>query len=115
MRSKKDDKRITKLGSFIRKYHLDEFPQLINVIKGEMTFVGLRPVVPSEEADYSSEFWEKRISIKPGLTSLGIVSKASTIDEIVKFDLKYLKQRNFILDLKIIIKTIFKPFYNRSF
>ncbi len=108
----KDDPRVTRFGAFLRKYSLDELPQFINVLKGEMSLVGTRPPTPEEVGQY--EKWHhRRISIRPGLTGLWQVSgrnKISNFDEIVKLDLKYIDSWSIWLDCKIIFKTIFVIF-----
>ncbi len=104
----KDDPRITRVGRFLRKTSLDEFPQFINVLLGQMSVVGTRPPTPDEVSQY--ELWHlKRICIKPGITGLWQVSGRNEIkdfDEIVKLDLKYIENWRFRDDLYIILKTI---------
>jgi exopolysaccharide biosynthesis polyprenyl glycosylphosphotransferase len=104
----KDDPRITRVGSFIRKTSLDEFPQFLCVLKGEMSLVGTRPPTVEEVKQY--KLWHhKRISIKPGLTGLWQTSgrnKISDFDQVVRLDCKYLENWKFINDIKIILKTI---------
>ena len=118
-----DDPRITKVGKFIRKYKLDELPQLINVLKGEMSFVGPRPEVPIEVETYNDE--ERRIlNVKPGITDYasmtfhneGEILKGSSDphqayrEKIrpgkIRLALKYVDEQSFWVDLKIIIQTI---------
>ncbi len=102
-----NDSRITKVGSFIRKTSLDELPQLINVLKGDMSLVGPRPPIPYECELY--DIWHRRrlLSCKPGITGLWQVTGRSrtTFDEMVRLDLKYIREWNLLLDLKIIIMT----------
>lgn len=103
----KDDPRVTKIGRFIRKTSIDELPQLLNIIKGEMTLVGPRPPLPKEVAKY--EAWQKlRLSVKPGLTGLWQISGRSNVgfEEMVRMDLRYIRERSLFYDIKIIIKTI---------
>lgn len=103
----KDDPRVTKIGRFIRKTSIDELPQLINIIKGEMTLVGPRPPLPREVAKY--EAWQKlRLSVKPGLTGLWQISGRSNVgfEEMVRMDLRYIRERSLLYDIKILIKTI---------
>ncbi|OXX83036.1 multidrug MFS transporter, partial [Paraclostridium benzoelyticum] len=99
----KDDPRITKVGRFIRKTSLDELPQLINVIKGDMSLVGPRPPIPREVEQYN-EYQMQRLLVKPGLTCIWQVSGRNEIgfDEWVDLDLKYIKDRSIYLDLKLI-------------
>ncbi|MBD7916610.1 exopolysaccharide biosynthesis polyprenyl glycosylphosphotransferase [Clostridium sp. Sa3CUN1] len=102
----KDDPRVTKVGKFIRKTSIDELPQLINVLKGEMSLVGPRPSLPKEVAKF--EKWMlKRLDVKPGLTCYWQVSGRNNIDfeDWMKLDLKYVEDRSFLLDLKLIFKT----------
>jgi Undecaprenyl-phosphate galactose phosphotransferase WbaP len=103
----KDDPRVTKIGKFLRRTSFDEFPQLINILKGEMSLVGPRPVVDDEESKYGEDF--KRIfSVKPGLTGLWQVSGRSDTDynERVSFDTYYLQSWSVWLDMWILYKTV---------
>jgi lipopolysaccharide/colanic/teichoic acid biosynthesis glycosyltransferase len=103
----KDDPRITAVGKFLRKTSLDELPQFINVLKGEMSLVGPRPPIPYECDLY--DIWHKRrlLSCKPGITGLWQVTGRSrtTFDEMVRLDLKYIREWNLWLDLKIMFMT----------
>jgi lipopolysaccharide/colanic/teichoic acid biosynthesis glycosyltransferase len=102
----KNDPRVTKVGRFIRKTSIDELPQLINVLKGEMSLVGPRPSLPKEVSKF--EPWMlKRLSVKPGLTCYWQVSGRNNIDfeDWMKLDLQYVNDRSFWLDLKLILKT----------
>lgn len=103
----KNDPRVTKVGKFIRKTSIDELPQLINVLKGEMSLVGPRPSLPKEVSKF--EPWMlKRLSVKPGLTCYWQVSGRNNIDfeNWMKLDLQYVNDRSFWLDLKLILKTV---------
>jgi exopolysaccharide biosynthesis polyprenyl glycosylphosphotransferase len=104
----KNDPRITKLGRFLRKYSLDELPQLWSVLKGDMSVVGPRPQVQSEAKRFES--WHRRkLSVKPGLTCLWQISGRSSIssfDEWVRLDLAYIDNWSLWLDFKILIKTV---------
>lgn len=104
----KDDPRITKVGKFMRKASLDEFPQFVNVLKGEMSLVGTRPPTLDEVEQYKP--WHlRRISAKPGITGLWQVSgrnKITDFDEIVELDCRYLDQWRFFDDIKILFKTV---------
>jgi exopolysaccharide biosynthesis polyprenyl glycosylphosphotransferase len=104
----KNDPRITKVGRFMRKYSLDELPQLWSVLKGDMAVVGPRPPLESELPKFDS--WHRRkLSVKPGLTCLWQVSGRSTItefDEWVKLDLAYIDNWSLWLDFKILAMTI---------
>jgi exopolysaccharide biosynthesis polyprenyl glycosylphosphotransferase len=103
----KDDPRVTSIGRIMRKLSLDEFPQFINVLKGEMSLVGTRPPTVDEVADYQ-KWHHRRISIRPGITGLWQVSgrnKIKNFDEIVKLDLAYIDNWSIWLDFKVIFKT----------
>lgn len=103
-----NDPRMTRVGRFLRKTSLDEVPQFINVIKGEMSLVGTRPPTLDEVEKY--EPWHRRrISMKPGITGLWQVSgrnKITDFDEVVRLDLKYIDHWRFLNDIKIILQTI---------
>jgi exopolysaccharide biosynthesis polyprenyl glycosylphosphotransferase len=104
----KNDPRITPLGRIMRRLSLDELPQFVNVLKGEMSLVGTRPPTPKEVEEY--EKWHhRRISIKPGITGLWQVSGRSRIgdfDEIVRLDLQYIDSWSIWLDIRLILKTV---------
>ena len=103
----KDDPRITKVGKFIRKTSIDELPQLINVIKGDMSLVGPRPSLPKEVEKFEQWMME-RLEVKPGLTCIWQVSGRNNIDfeDWMKLDIKYVRERSFKLDIKLILKTV---------
>ncbi|MEC0282044.1 sugar transferase [Terribacillus saccharophilus] len=103
----KEDPRVTKIGRFLRKTSLDELPQLINVIKGEMSLVGPRPALPKEVETYTS-FERQRLEVTPGLTCFWQVEGRSNIgfEEQVQLDLKYIEKRSFKTDISLIIRTI---------
>ncbi len=103
----KDDPRITPLGKILRKTSLDELPQLFNVLMGNMSVVGPRPIIPEEVEKYG-DFAEKLFSVKPGLTGLYQVSGRSDLpyDQRVKLDMEYIDKQSFLLDLFIILRTI---------
>lgn len=103
-----NDGRITKIGRFLRRTSLDELPQLLNVLKGEMSLVGPRPNVFVQRHEYSQEDWDKRNSVKPGITGLhqATLRSASTAEERLALDLKYVNKASFLLDLKIILLTV---------
>lgn len=109
------DPRVTRVGSFIRKTSIDELPQLMNVLRGEMTLVGPRPALPDEVALYT-EFERQRLSVTPGLTCYWQVSGRSNIgfDEWVQLDLQYIKERSMLVDLKLICKTVFVLFGSKD-
>ncbi len=103
----KKDPRVTKIGRFLRKYSLDELPQLFNVLKGDMSLVGPRPPLPSEVVEYESSHMS-RLSIKPGITGLSQVRGRSDLpfSRWVRWDLWYINNWSFWLDIKIILWTI---------
>jgi lipopolysaccharide/colanic/teichoic acid biosynthesis glycosyltransferase len=103
-----DDPRITKVGKFIRKTSLDEFPQFINVLKGEMSLVGTRPPTEDEFLQYESAH-KRRLMLKPGLTGLWQVSGRSDIndfDEVVRMDLEYIDNWSVKMDVMLLFKTV---------
>ena len=103
-----NDPRITRVGRFLRKTSLDEFPQFINVLKGEMSMVGTRPPTPDEVKQYE-DWHRRRISMKPGITGLWQVSgrnKITDFTEVVKLDLQYIDHWQFWHDLAILWKTV---------
>ncbi|MGB9856557.1 MAG: sugar transferase [Dictyoglomaceae bacterium] len=103
----KEDPRVTRVGKFLRKWSLDEIPQLFNILKGEMSIVGPRPVVRKELLKYGP-FAEEILRVKPGLTGLWQVSGRSDVDYArrIQLDLYYIQNWSLALDLKIILKTI---------
>ncbi|MEI6218504.1 MAG: sugar transferase, partial [bacterium] len=103
----KNDPRITRIGRLLRRTSIDELPQLINVLKGEMSLVGPRPPLPAEVRQY--ERWQRRrLSMKPGITGLWQVSGRSELsfDEWMRLDLAYIDSWSFWADLAIILRTI---------
>lgn len=98
---------ITRAGCFLRKSSLDELPQLINIIKGEMSLVGPRPNVPWEVEHYSDWHYE-RLKVLPGLTGLAQIHGRSSIsfDEIAEYDLQYVQNANFRMDMAILLGTV---------
>ena len=112
----KDDPRITKVGHFLRKTSLDEFPQFWNVLKGDMSLVGTRPPTESEFEQYN-EHYRRRLSMTPGLTGLWQVSGRSEIedfDEVVKLDLEYIDNWSLTLDFKILLRTVGVVLFGRG-
>jgi exopolysaccharide biosynthesis polyprenyl glycosylphosphotransferase len=102
-----NDPRVTSIGRFLRKTSLDELPQFINVLRGEMALVGPRPPLAYELAHYK-EWHRGRLAVKPGLTGLWQVSGRSTVpfDEMVMLDLYYIENWSIALDMKIILRTV---------
>lgn len=103
----KEDPRITKIGKFIRRTSIDELPQLINVLKGEMSLVGPRPPLPREVREYTS-YDKQRLLVTPGCTGLWQVSGRSNLsfEQMVELDVYYIIQRNIIFDIKILLRTV---------
>lgn len=97
------DPRITRVGKFIRKTSIDELPQLINILKGDMSVVGPRPFIPNEQALLPKD----RLLVKPGLSCYWQICGKNnlSVEEQIELDLKYVKERSFFVDLKIILKT----------
>lgn len=103
----KDDPRVTHVGKFIRKYSIDELPQLLNIIKGDMSIVGPRPILLSQMEECNA-YEKQRLIVKPGLTCYWQVGGRANIkwDEWVELDLKYIKDMSVSTDIKLIFKTI---------
>jgi len=106
----RDNSRVTRAGFFLRKYSLDELPQFINILKGEMSLVGTRPPVPEEVDGYSAQ-QRGRLHGKPGLTGLAQINGCSDMEfnRIVQFDVYYIRHRTIWLYFKILILTV--PFF----
>lgn len=107
----KEDNRITKMGSFLRKTSLDELPQLFNVFKGDMSLVGPRPEIPDVVKYYPPEY-AQRLLVLPGITGLAQVSGRGEIElaKTIYYDLTYIKNFSVWLDIKILFKTVFSVF-----
>lgn len=103
----KDDPRVTPIGKFIRKTSIDEFPQFINVLKGEMSLIGPRPYLPREKEDMKEAYYYI-VTCKPGLTGLWQVSGRSDVDfeNRLKLDLEYIEKESFSYDTKLFFKTL---------
>lgn len=106
-----DELRLTKIGSFVRKTSLDEIPQLLNVLKGDMSLIGPRPLLPQYLTLYSEE-QKKRHQVKPGITGWAQVNGRNTIswEQKFEYDVWYVTQCSFILDMKIVLMTLKKVF-----
>lgn len=103
----RDDPRVTKIGKFIRKHSIDEFPQFVNVFLGQMSVVGPRPPLPNEVAEYT-EYDLQRLAVKPGITGWWQVTDRNStgFDGMVRRDLEYIANRGIFTDLKIVILTV---------
>ena len=110
-----NDDRITKIGTFLRKTSLDELPNLLNVLQGQMSLVGPRPLV-KYESDLYGEYREKRNSIKPGITGLAQIQGRLdlSLQERLYWDIKYVDEKSFNYDLIIILKTIYSVLSRRG-
>ncbi len=111
----KDDPRITKLGKFIRKTSLDEFPQFINVFRGEMSLVGPRPYLPREKEDMGS-YYACITKCKPGVTGYWQVNGRSEVnfEERLNMDMVYYRERSFKRDIQLLFSTVVKVFKNEG-
>ena len=110
-----NDDRITKVGNILRKTSLDELPNIINVLFGNMSFVGPRPLV-KYESDLYGKYLEERNSVKPGITGLAQIQGRLdlSLQERLYWDLQYVKSKSFIYDFKIIIKTVYSVLLRRG-
>jgi exopolysaccharide production protein ExoY len=107
-RKLKDDPRITPIGKFLRKASLDELPQFWNVIRGDLSVVGPRPLVPAEVSEYLGNKADKILSVRPGLTCIWQVSgrNDTSYSTRIQLDETYIDNKSFLLDLKLIARTI---------
>lgn len=110
-----DDPRLTKIGKFLREYSLDELPQLFNVLKGDMSLIGPRPLYIEQMKEWDQR-QKKRLLVKPGITGLAQISGrgALTREEKLELDVQYVEKANLRLDLKIILITIVQVFCRKS-
>jgi lipopolysaccharide/colanic/teichoic acid biosynthesis glycosyltransferase len=110
-----DDQRLTKVGKILREYSLDELPQLFNVLKGDMSIVGPRPLYVSQMTEWD-ERQKKRLLVKPGLTGLAQISGRGelTREEKLELDVKYVETAGFWLDLKILLVTVTQVFGRKN-
>jgi len=112
----KNDPRITRVGAFLRKTSLDEFPQFLNVLKGEMSLVGTRPPTVDEVMKYEPHHWH-RLNVKPGITGEWQVRGRSSVtdfEEIVKMDLQYQSKWSLLYDLQLLFETLFAVLYRKG-
>ena len=110
-----NDDRITKIGTFLRKTSLDELPNLLNVLRGQMSFVGPRPLV-KYESDLYGEYSKKRNSVKPGITGLAQIQGRLdlSLQERLYWDIEYVEKKSFYYDLLIILKTVISVLSRRG-
>ena len=110
-----EDPRLTKVGIFLREYSLDELPQLFNILKGDMSIVGPRPLYVSQMSEWNEQ-QRKRLLVKPGLTGLAQISGRGelTREEKLELDVKYVETASFLVDIKIILTTIAQVFGRKS-
>lgn len=111
----RDDERITKIGKFLRKWGIDELPQLINVLKGEMSLVGPRPTFVRQTEKYNN-FEKKRLNMKPGLAGWALIYGRNSLswEERIKYDVWYVENWSLWLDIKIIFKTFYLIFIRQE-
>jgi lipopolysaccharide/colanic/teichoic acid biosynthesis glycosyltransferase len=104
-----NDPRVTRLGSVLRRLHIDELPQLWNVVRGEMSLVGPRPS-PDRENQFCPAWREMRLSVRPGITGLWQVrrtrAEGEDFQEWIRYDIEYVRTASFLLDLKILVATV---------
>lgn len=103
-----NDPRITRVGRFIRRTSLDELPQLLNVLRGDMSLVGPRPDVPAQRALYTEADWAARCSVRPGLTGLAqaLARSEAKPEQRLALDLRYVREQGLVTDLKILWWTL---------
>ena len=110
-----EDPRLTKVGKILREYSLDELPQLFNIIKGDMSIVGPRPLYMSQMAEWD-ERQKKRLLVKPGLTGFAQIHGRGelTREQKLEYDVEYVESASFLLDMKIILATIVQVFCRKN-
>jgi lipopolysaccharide/colanic/teichoic acid biosynthesis glycosyltransferase len=111
-----NDPRITRVGRWLRRTSIDELPQIINVLRGDMSLVGPRPDVPAQRALYSQADWAQRCSVRPGITGLAQahLRSAATQQQRLELDLRYTREVSVLLDIKIILQTMAHLFTARG-
>jgi len=111
----KNDPRITRIGYFLREFSLDELPQIFNVLKGDMSFIGPRPILDTEKKKYDKNF-DYYKKVKPGISGLWQVSgrNDTSYEDRIKFDVEYIQKQSFFLDLKIFLKTFYVVFTRKG-
>ena len=114
--TKVNDERITKIGKYFRTLSLDEIPQLLNVLKGDMSIIGPRPFLLAQKGNYDRRLWEKRLEVKPGITGLAQVSGRSNcpVEKRIQLDIEYIGSQSLILDLRILLRTILIVFLRKD-
>ncbi len=110
------DPRITRVGRFLRRTSIDELPQLVNVLAGDMSLVGPRPDVPAQRALYTEPDWQQRCSVRPGITgwAQALLRSQATAQQRLALDLRYTREASVWLDLKIIAWTALRLFSARG-
>ena len=103
-----NDDRVTRVGRVLRRSSVDELPQLLNVLAGDMSLVGPRPALPSQRGLYAAEEWQARCSVRPGITGLAqaLLRSSGSLQECTVLDLRYAREASLALDLKIIARTV---------
>jgi lipopolysaccharide/colanic/teichoic acid biosynthesis glycosyltransferase len=109
------DPRVTSMGAHLRRWSIDELPQLVNVFLGDMSLVGPRPAIPAEVSEYP-DYVRRRLVVKPGLTGLWQVNGRSDLswEESVRLDLRYVENWSFALDVQILWKTVYALLWGRG-
>lgn len=111
-----ENQKITFVGKFLRKSGLDEIPQLYNIIKGDMNFVGPRPLTQFDinRLNWNKPEFSKRWTVKPGITGLAQLSKTCNSSLALKNDIYYIENKSFLLDLKLIVKSLLVPIIGKT-
>lgn len=113
----RNDPRVTPVGAVLRKSYLDELPQLFNVLRGDMSFVGPRPDTPVQKADVQPAYWKERHKVRPGITGLAQVNnhRVRSLSQRLAYDILYVRKATFLLDLYILALTVIRVLQSRSF